>query len=85
MAKQFGNSIQIFSDILIVSMRVSADANRQTTDQQRDALRAAGVDKRPLFQDQASGARDDRPGLAQALAFLRPGGVRVAWKLDRLE
>jgi DNA invertase Pin-like site-specific DNA recombinase len=49
---------------------------------QRDALAAAGCAK--LFEDRASGARTDRPGLAQALAFLRDGDVLVVWKLDRL-
>ena len=49
---------------------------------QRDALAAAGCVK--LFEDRASGARADRPGLAQALAFLREGDVLAVWKLDRL-
>ncbi len=70
--------------MLIGYMRVSSDSDRQTTDLQRDALLAAGVDERHLFQDKASGARDNRPGLTQALAFLRSGDVLVVWKLDRL-
>jgi len=37
-----------------------------------------------IFEDKASGARDNRPGLANALAFLKPGDVLVVWKLDRL-
>jgi DNA invertase Pin-like site-specific DNA recombinase len=49
---------------------------------QRDALAAAGCAK--LFEDRASGARTDRPGLGQALGFLREGDVLVVWKLDRL-
>ena len=49
---------------------------------QRDALARAGCD--PIFSDQASGAQADRPGLAEALAFARPGDVLVVWKLDRL-
>ena len=65
-------------------MRVSSDSDRQNTDLQRDALLAAGVDARHLFEDHASGARDDRPGLSKALEFLRPGDVLVVWKLDRL-
>jgi len=65
-------------------MRVSSDADRQNTDLQRDALLAAGVDERHIFEDRASGARDDRQGLTRALAFLKPGDVLVVWKLDRL-
>ena len=65
-------------------MRVSSDSDRQNTDLQRDALLAAGVDARHLFEDHASGARDDRLGLAKALEFVRPGDVLVVWKLDRL-
>ena len=70
--------------MLVGYMRVSSDSDRQTTDLQRDALMAAGVDSRHLFEDHASGAKDDRPGLARVLAFVRPGDVLVVWKLDRL-
>lgn len=70
--------------MLIGYMRVSSDSDRQTTDLQRDALLQAGVDSRHLFEDYASGAKDDRPGLASALVFIRPGDVLVVWKLDRL-
>lgn len=70
--------------MLVGYMRVSLDSDRQTTDLQRDALLAAGVDARHLFEDRASGTKDDRSGLAQALEFVRPGDVLVVWKLDRL-
>ena len=49
---------------------------------QLDALRAAGCER--IFEDRASGAKTDRSGLAQALAFVREGDVLVTWKLDRL-
>lgn len=65
-------------------MRVSSESDRQNTNLQRDALQAAGVDIRHLFEDRASGAKDDRPGLTKALEFVRPGDVLVVWKLDRL-
>ncbi len=70
--------------MLVGYMRVSSESDRQTTDLQRDALLAAGVDERHLFEDKASGARDDRPGLAKALEFVRAGDCLVVWKLDRL-
>ncbi len=70
--------------MLIGYMRVSSDNDRQTTDLQRDALLAAGVDPRHLFEDKASGARDDRQGLKQALDYVCEGDCLVVWKLDRL-
>ena len=76
--------IKGFPLMLVGYMRVSSDTDRQTTDLQRDALLAAGVDSRHLFEDRASGAREARTGLAEALAFIRPGDVLVVWKLDRL-
>lgn len=60
--------------------RVSTVA--QTLDQQNAALEAAGVTK--TFSDMMSGARDDRPGLAALLEYVRPGDTVVVWKLDRL-
>ena len=49
---------------------------------QLDALAAAGCAK--VFEDRASGARADRPGLRAALDYARDGDVLVTWKLDRL-
>jgi DNA invertase Pin-like site-specific DNA recombinase len=49
---------------------------------QLDALAAAGCAK--VFEDRASGARTDRPGLRAALDYAREGDVLVTWKLDRL-
>src|SRR4051812_25224300 len=73
-----------FPHMLVGYMRVSTDGDRQVLDLQRDALLAAGVDPRHLFEDRASGSRDDRAGLAKALAFIRPGDCLAVWKLDRL-
>jgi DNA invertase Pin-like site-specific DNA recombinase len=60
--------------------RVSTVA--QTLEQQDAALAAAGVTK--TFSDTMSGARDDRPGLAALLDYVREGDTVVVWKLDRL-
>jgi DNA invertase Pin-like site-specific DNA recombinase len=54
----------------------------QTLDQQEQALAAAGVSK--TFSDTMSGARDDRPGLAALMGYVREGDTVVVWKLDRL-
>ena len=65
-------------------MRVSSEGERQTTDLQKDALLKVGVDPRNIFEDKASGAKDNRPGLEKALAFLQSGDCLIVWKLDRL-
>ena len=53
-------------------------------DLQRDALREAGVSDDAIYEDQASGQREDRPGLAAFLKAARQGDVIVVWRLDRL-
>lgn len=54
----------------------------QTLEQQTEALIAAGAGK--VFHDVMSGARDDRPGFAECLQYLREGDTLVVWRLDRL-
>ena len=66
--------------MLIGYARVST--KDQNLDLQRDALTKAGCTR--IFEDEASGARDDRPGLTDALSHLREGDTLVVWKLDRL-
>ncbi len=70
--------------MLIGYMRVSKADGSQVLDLQRDALLAAGVDAQHLYEDHASGKRDDRPGLEACLKAVRSGDTLVAWKLDRL-
>lgn len=70
--------------MLIGYARVSKADGSQSLDLQRDALHAAGVDAERVYQDFASGAREDRPGLEHCLRALRKGDVLVVWKLDRL-
>lgn len=69
---------------LIGYMRVSKSDGSQTTDLQRDALIAAGVDPGHLYEDRASGKQEDRPQLDACLKALRPGDTLLVWKLDRL-
>ncbi|MGG5172635.1 recombinase family protein [Pseudarthrobacter sp. J1738] len=70
--------------MLVGYMRVSKADGSQTTDLQRDALLAAGIGADSLYEDRASGKKDDRPQLAACLKALRHGDTLVVWKLDRL-
>lgn len=60
--------------------RVSTDD--QNLDLQKDALNNAGCSK--VYEDHMSGAKADRPGLAEVLEYARRGDVIVVWRLDRL-
>ena len=66
--------------MLVGYARVST--GEQNLDLQRDALTKAGCEQ--MFTDEMSGAKAERPGLTQALAFIRPGDTLVVWRLDRL-
>jgi DNA invertase Pin-like site-specific DNA recombinase len=68
------------ASLLIGYARVSTED--QKLDLQKDALLSAGCDR--IFEDRASGARIERPGLREALSHLRRGDTLVVWKLDRL-
>ncbi len=70
--------------MLIGYARVSKADGSQSLDLQHDTLRAAGVERDNIYDDLASGGRDDRPGLTACLKSLRDGDVLVVWKLDRL-
>src|SRR3954447_24757731 len=60
--------------------RVSSSG--QNLDLQRDALTKAGCER--IFEEHASGAQRERPQLAAALSYMRPGDTLVVWRLDRL-
>jgi DNA invertase Pin-like site-specific DNA recombinase len=66
--------------MLIGYARVST--HDQTLNLQRDALDKAGCNK--IFTDTASGAKTERKGLEEALAYVRAGDSLVVWRLDRL-
>jgi len=71
--------------MLIGYMRISStDGKRQNTDLQLDALLKYNVDKRNIYEDLASGSKDNRKGLLEALKYLQKGDTLVVWKLDRL-
>ncbi len=65
---------------LIGYARVStADQNLSL---QLDALRSAGCER--IFEDRVSGAKESRPGLDAALAWVRGEDTLAVWRLDRL-
>jgi DNA invertase Pin-like site-specific DNA recombinase len=66
--------------MLIGYARVST--HEQTLNLQQDALTTAGCNK--IFTDTASGAKNERIGLDEALAYVRHGDTLVVWRLDRL-
>lgn len=66
--------------MLVAYCRVSTD--QQTHDLQLDAVRQAGAER--VFTETMSGAARDRPVLAEALSYLRPGDTLIVWRLDRL-
>ncbi|ALV47907.1 transposon DNA-invertase (plasmid) [Arthrobacter alpinus] len=70
--------------MLVGYMRVSKADGSQSTDLQRDALLSAGVEAVNLYEDHASGKKDDRPELAACLKGMRDGDTLLVWKLDRL-
>ncbi len=49
---------------------------------QIDALKKADCKK--IFRDTASGAKFERPGLQDALEYVREGDTLLVWRLDRL-
>ena len=60
--------------------RVSTD--HQSLEAQHDALTAAGCKR--IFTDKLSGTREDRPGLAALLDYVRAGDTVTVVALDRL-
>jgi DNA invertase Pin-like site-specific DNA recombinase len=54
----------------------------QNLELQHDALTEAGCER--IFDDKMSGAKAARPGLMEAIAYMRPGDTLVVWKLSRL-
>src|SRR4051812_723460 len=66
--------------MLVGYARVSTE--EQNLNLQLDELKRAGCEK--VFTDEMSGAKRERPGLQEALAFMRAGDTLVVWRLDRL-
>lgn len=66
--------------MLVGYARVSTDL--QSTDGQVDCLKSARCER--VFTESMSGTCADRPQLAEALAYMRPGDVLAVVRLDRL-
>ncbi len=65
---------------LVGYARVSTE--EQNLDAQLNLLHEAGVDK--IFQEKASGVKEDRPQLAALMDYVREGDTVVVCKLDRI-
>lgn len=59
--------------------RLDQDLNLQI-----DALLKAGCQKKDIFIDKISGAKEMRPGLEGCLNFLQENDTLIVWRLDRL-
>ena len=66
--------------MLIGYARVST--TEQILDLQQDALEKIGCSK--IFTDIISSAKPERPGLMEALTYVREKDTLVVWRLDRL-
>jgi hypothetical protein len=74
-----------FPHCIIVAMKVGyarVSTHEQNLSLQVDALKQAGCEE--IYRDQVSGAKAERSGLQDALAYLRQGDTFVVWRLDRL-
>lgn len=70
--------------MLIGYARVSTSKQGQSLDTQREALIDAGCDPNHIYTDTISGTKWQRPGLDDALAYMRPDDTLVVTRLDRL-
>lgn len=70
--------------MLIGYARVSTARQGQSLDTQREALIDAGCDPKHIYTDTISGTKWQRPGLDDALAYMRPDDTLVVTRLDRL-
>ena len=66
--------------MLVGYVRVSKNDGTQTLSPQLDAMMEAGVDPNHIYEDMASGRKNDRPGLNACLKAPQPGNTLV----DRL-
>jgi DNA invertase Pin-like site-specific DNA recombinase len=73
-------TFETIESMLIGYARVST--SDQTLNLQQDALEQIGCAK--IFTDVISGAKAERKGLEEALAYVREGDTLVVWRLDRL-
>ena len=70
--------------MLIGYARVSTSRQGQSLDTQSKALIDAGCGPKHIYSDTISGAKWSRPGLDDALAYMRPADTLVVTRLDRL-
>ena len=69
--------------MLLGYARVSKKDGSQVHDLQLDVLKKAGMESKHIYQDCASGNREDRPSLTACLKALRKGDTPVVWSGTR--
>src|SRR5918999_4477134 len=77
--------IRVLKQLLTICMNIGyarVSTQDQTLNLQKDALEKIGCKK--IFTDTASGAKQERKGLEEALEYVREGDILVVWRLDRL-
>ena len=81
-------SPELLADAVSAASMFTGQGGSQTHDLQRDALIAAGGAADQIYEDSASGHRDDRPGLDACLKALRgepiPMSIELAQGRDML-
>lgn len=70
--------------MLVGYARVSTARQEQSLDTQREQLIQVGCDADHIYADTISGTKWQRPGLDEALAYMRPDDTLVVTRLDRL-
>lgn len=70
--------------MLVGYARVSKSDNSQTTDPQKDALIAAGVNPKYIYEDYESGSKEKRTGFDACMRSLKEGDILVIYAIDRI-
>ncbi|WP_168700593.1 recombinase family protein [Gordonia paraffinivorans] len=68
----------------LIGYRRVSSADQNADRQLEDLISSGAIDFNEVFTDKASGKSTDRPKLAEALRYVRPGETLVVHSMDRL-